>query len=66
MAEGQIKWYSEKKGYGFITTNEGDELFFHRSGIQDYGYFGLQKSIRVTYEIKSTPRGNQAVKVKPV
>lgn len=66
MPEGQVKWYSEKKGYGFIETDEGDEIFLHKSGIESHGHFGLQKSDRVTFEIKTTPRGPQAVKVKPL
>ena len=66
MPEGQVKWYSEKKGYGFIEMDEGDEIFVHKSGIESHGHFGLQKSDRVTFEIKTTPRGPQAVKVKPL
>ncbi len=66
MPEGQVKWCSEKKGYGFIEMDEGDEIFVHKSGIESHGHFGLQKSDRVTFEIKTTPRGPQAVKVKPL
>lgn len=66
MAEGRIKWYSEKKGYGFIVTDDEGELFLHRSGIKQYGHFGLQKDDRVTFEVKKTPRGDQAVNVKPL
>jgi len=65
MNEGRIKWYSEKKGYGFIETDQDDNVFVHKSGIEDHGHFGLQKFDRVTFEIKKTPRGLQAVKVKP-
>lgn len=66
MAEGYIKWYSEKKGYGFITTDEGQDLFLHQSGVEDHGHFGLIKNDRVSFETKKTPRGVQAVKVKPI
>ena len=66
MAEGRIKWYSEKKGYGFIERDNEDDLFLHRSGIEEHGYFGLQKADRVSFEIKETPQGLQAVKVKPL
>ena len=66
MPEGQVKWYSEKKGYGFIETDDGGEIFLHKSGIESHGHFGLQKSDRVTFEIKTTPRGPQAIKVKPL
>lgn len=64
MAEGRIKWYSEKKGYGFIVSEDESELFLHRSGIKQYGHFGLQKDDRVSFEIKKTPRGIQAVNVR--
>ena len=66
MAEGRIKWYSEKKGYGFIETDSEGDLFVHSSGIRDHGFFTLQKLDRVTFEIKETPRGKQAVNVKRI
>ena len=66
MAEGRIKWYSEKKGYGFIETDDNEELFLHKSGIESHGHFGLQKDDRVYYELKKTHRGEQAFKVKPI
>jgi CspA family cold shock protein len=69
MAEGRIKWYSEKKGYGFIETDENDEnadIFVHNSGVADHGHFGLQKQDPVSFDVKTTSRGPQAVNVKPV
>lgn len=66
MAEGRIKWYSEHKGYGFITTEDGGELFVHQSSVKDFGFFGLEKDILVTFDIKETPKGKQAVNVKPL
>lgn len=65
-AEGRIKWYSEKKGYGFIEIEDAEDIFVHHTGVEDHGHFGLQKDDRVTFEIKQTPRGKQAVKVKPL
>jgi CspA family cold shock protein len=64
MIEGRIKWYSEKKGYGFIESDDHGDVFVHKSGIDDHGFFPLQKSDRVTFEIKDTPKGIQAVRVK--
>ncbi|QTA88014.1 cold-shock protein [Desulfonema magnum] len=64
MAEGRIKWYSEKKGYGFIETDEEGDIFVHSTGIEDHGFFTLQKLDPVTFEIKETSRGRQAVKVR--
>ena len=66
MYEGQVKWYSEKKGYGFIETAEDGDIFVHKSGIEDHGHFGLQKLDRVTFETKKMPKGLQAVKVKVI
>jgi cold shock protein len=66
MAEGRIKWYNEKKGYGFITTEDEEDLFLHKSGIKQFGHFGLQRDDRITYEVKETPKGKQAVDVRPV
>jgi CspA family cold shock protein len=66
MTEGRIKWYSEKKGYGFIETDNGDDIFVHSSGIKDHGFFVLQKLDRVSFEIKETPRGRQAVNVRKI
>jgi CspA family cold shock protein len=39
MAEGRIKWYNEKKGYGFIESDEEGDVFVHKSGIVDHGFF---------------------------
>ena len=66
MAEGRTKWFSEKKGYGFIETDENVEIFFHSSGVADHGHFGLQKQDLVSFDLKTTSRGPQAVNVKPV
>ena len=64
--EGQVKWYSEKKGYGFITTEELGDIFLHRSGIKEFGHFGMQKDDKVTFEVKETSNGKQAVNVRPI
>lgn len=64
MVEGTVKWFNEKKGYGFIkTTTEGD-VFVHYTGIEGNGFRTLQEDERVTLDIESSPRGPQAVKVK--
>ncbi len=66
MKKGTVKWYSEKKGYGFIENENNEEVFMHSSGIKDHGFFVLQKSDRVTFEIKETRHGRQAVNVRIV
>lgn len=64
--EGYIKSYSEKKGYGFIDTEDHGVVFIHKSGIRDYGYFGLNKGDHVSFELKDTPQGKQAVQLRHV
>ena len=64
--EGLVKWYSEKKGYGFIATEEHGDIFIHKSGIKEYGHFGLQRDDPVTFDIKDTAKGKHAVNIRPV
>ena len=64
--EGRIKWYNEKKGYGFVTTEEHGDIFLHQSGIREYGYFGLQQDDPVSFEIKETQKGTQVVNLRPL
>jgi CspA family cold shock protein len=64
MEQGTVKWYNEKKGYGFIEQDNDGEVFMHSSNIKDHGFFVLQKSDRVTFDIKDTPQGKQAVNVR--
>ena len=66
MKEGTVKWYSEKKGYGFIENESDGEVFMHSSSIKDHGFFVLTKSDKVTYEIKETRHGLQADNVRIV
>jgi CspA family cold shock protein len=64
--EGYIKSYSEKKGYGFIDTEEYGVVFVHKSGIKQFGHFGLQKGDPVSFDLKETPKGRQAVNLQPL
>ncbi len=64
MKEGTVKWYDEKKGYGFIETPDDGDVFMHSTSIKDHGFFTLQKSDRVTFELKETRHGFQAVNVR--
>ena len=64
--KGKVKWFNAKKGYGFITTDEGNDVFVHFSGIVVDGYKTLNEDQRVSFEIIDGEKGPQAVKVEPV
>ena len=64
--EGYVKSYSEKKGYGFIHTKEYGVVFVHKTGIKKFGHFGLQKGDHVSFELKETPKGKQAIDLQPL
>ncbi|NQT68489.1 MAG: cold shock domain-containing protein [Desulfobacteraceae bacterium] len=64
--EGYVKSYSEKKGYGFIDTEEYGVIFVHKSGIKEFGHFGLQKGDPVSFELKETSKGRQAFNLQPL
>ena len=64
MAEGEVKWFDEKKGFGFISTEEHGDVFVHYTGIYGSGFRTLQESARVSFEITDSPKGPQAVNVK--
>lgn len=58
--EGKVKWFSTKKGYGFIETEEGKDIFVHYSAIQGDGYKNLNKGDRVRFDTVEAPKGTQA------
>ncbi len=67
MARGTVKWFSEEKGYGFITPDEGGEdLFVHYSAIEGSGFRSLQEGERVSYEPTRGRKGEQAANVRKV
>ena len=66
MAEGTVKWFSEKKGYGFIEQEGGPDVFVHHSGISGEGFKSLREGDRVTFEIEEGQKGPSAVNVTPV
>jgi cold shock protein len=64
MAQGTVKWFSEDKGFGFISPDEGSEdLFVHYSGIAGDGYKTLEEGSKVTYEATQGRKGMQAENV---
>ena len=64
--QGTVKWFDNKKGYGFITpTSGGSDLFVHLSGIQMEGFKTLTEEQTVTYEVGTSDRGPVATNVTP-
>jgi CspA family cold shock protein len=66
MAEGVVKWFNEKKGYGFIEREEGPDVFVHYSGISGSGFRNLNEGDRVSFDIDEDERGPAAVNVSVV
>lgn len=64
MAEGKVKWFNDKKGYGFIEIEGQDDVFVHYSGIVSDGFKSLREGESVTFDIEDTSRGPQAVNVQ--
>jgi len=63
---GTVKWFSEKKGYGFITAEDGKDVFVHFSAIDSEGFRTLDEGQEVEFEVTSGPKGLQASNVKRV
>ena len=66
MANGTVKWFKDDKGYGFITGEDGQDVFVHFSAIQSEGFKSLSEGQKVTYEVTQGPKGAQASNVVPV
>jgi CspA family cold shock protein len=67
MATGTVKWFSDDKGFGFITPDEGDrELFVHHSGIAAEGFRSLSEGQKVSYDAEAGDKGPKAVNVQPL
>ncbi len=60
MARGTVKWFSDQKGYGFISAEDNDEVFVHHSAIEGNGFRTLHEGELVEYDVKQSDRGNEA------
>ena len=66
MAAGTVKWFSDKKGYGFIEQEDGPDVFVHHSGINATGFKTLREGDRVTFDIEEGQKGPAAANVTVV
>ena len=63
MSKGTVKWFNSTKGYGFITTEEGEDVFVHFSAIQDEGFKSLDEGAEVELDVVEGEKGPQAANV---
>jgi cold shock protein len=66
MAVGTVKWFSDDKGYGFISREGGDDVFVHYSAISGQGFKTLAEGTKVEFDITQGPKGEQAANVTVV
>ncbi len=63
MTNGTVKWFNESKGFGFISSEDGGDVFVHYSSIQGNGYRSLAEGDSVSFEIENGPKGPKAINV---
>ncbi|TLM65552.1 MAG: cold-shock protein [Deltaproteobacteria bacterium] len=63
MAQGTVKWFNDAKGFGFISQDNGPDVFVHFSAIQGDGFKSLAEGQRVTFDVQEGPKGLQAANV---
>ncbi len=63
MAKGTVKWFNDAKGFGFISREDGDDIFVHHTSISGSGFKSLSEGQAVTFDVEKTPKGPRAVNV---
>ncbi|MCD4796984.1 MAG: cold shock domain-containing protein [Candidatus Cloacimonetes bacterium] len=66
MSEGTVKWYNEKKGFGFISCSDGKDYFVHHSSIVGEGFKSLAEGAKVQFQIEESEKGPRAVQVTQI
>lgn len=66
MATGTVKWFNDAKGYGFITPEEGEDVFVHFSEISGDGFRSLSEGMKVEFEVTNGPKGKKAANVRKI
>ena len=66
MTKGTVKWFNERKGFGFLSREDGDDVFVHHTSIQAEGFKTLREGQEVEFEVQDGPKGPQAVNVREI
>jgi CspA family cold shock protein len=66
MPQGTVKWFNNKRGWGFIVKEDGEDIFVHYSAIKGDGYKSLEDGQRVQFEIEEGAKGPAAANVEPI
>ena len=64
MAQGTVKWFNREKGYGFITTETGEDIFVHHTSINEEGFRTLEEGQKVSFDVVKGQKGMQASNVR--
>ena len=63
MAQGTVKWFNDRKGFGFITAEDGTDVFVHHTSIKGNGFKTLAEGDKVSFDIEEGPKGPKAINV---